>query len=89
MGAMASQNTGVTIVYWTVCSGGSTKTSKFRVISLCARNSRVTGELPAQKASNMENVPFSDAIMTSRYPQDATAGDLPHHPGTLHLNNIY
>ena len=32
------------------------KTSKIRVTSLCARTSPVTGEFPAQRASNAENV---------------------------------
>ena len=35
---------------------GSKKTSKFRVTGLCAGNSPVTGEFPAQKASNAEKV---------------------------------
>ena len=34
----------------------SKKTSKLRVIGLCVRNSPVTGEFPAQLASNAENV---------------------------------
>ena len=34
----------------------SKKTSKFRVTGLCAWNSPVTGEFPAQRASNVENV---------------------------------
>ena len=34
----------------------SKKTSKLRVTGLCAGNSPVTGEFPAQKASNAENV---------------------------------
>ena len=34
----------------------SRKTSKLRVIGLCVGNSPVTGELPAQMASNAENV---------------------------------
>ena len=34
----------------------SKKTSKFRVTGLCAGNSPVTGEFPAQMASNGENV---------------------------------
>ena len=34
----------------------SKKTSKLRVICLCAGNSPVTGEFPAQMASNAENV---------------------------------
>ena len=34
----------------------STKTSKLRVTILCAGNSPVTGEFPAQRTSNAENV---------------------------------
>ena len=34
----------------------SKKTSNLRVTGLCARNSPVTGEFPAQRASNAENV---------------------------------
>ena len=34
----------------------STKTSKLRVTGLCEGNSPVTGEFPAQRASNAENV---------------------------------
>ena len=36
--------------------GRSKKTSKLRVTGLCAGNSPVTGEFPAQRASNAENV---------------------------------
>ena len=35
---------------------GSKKTPKFRVTGLCAGNSLVTGEIPAQMASNAKNV---------------------------------
>ena len=56
MSAMASQITGVSIVYSTVCSGSSKKTSKLRVTGLCEGNSPVTGEFPAQRASNADNV---------------------------------
>ena len=35
MSAMASQITGITIVYSTVCSGAGKKTSKLRVTGLC------------------------------------------------------
>ena len=41
----------------------SKKTPKLRVTGLCAGNSPVTGEFPAQLASNAENVPFDDVIM--------------------------
>ena len=37
----------------------SKKTSKLRVNDLCAGNSPVTGEFPAQRASNAENVSIS------------------------------
>ena len=57
MGAMASQITSLTIVYSTVYSGSDKeKTSKLRVTGLCAGNSPVTGEFPAQMASKAENV---------------------------------
>ena len=57
MGAMASQITSLTIVYSTVHSGADEKKSKFRVIGLCAGNSPVTGEFPAQMAlSWWENI---------------------------------
>ena len=34
-----------------------------RVTCLCAENSPVTGEFPAQKVSNAEMFPFDDVIM--------------------------
>ena len=43
----------------------SKKTSKFCVTGLCAWNSLVTSEFPAQRASNAENVSFDDVIMQS------------------------
>ena len=52
--AMASQITSLTIVYSTVCPGADKK--KLRVTGLCEGNSPVTGEFPAQKTSNAENV---------------------------------
>ena len=59
MSAMASQITSLTIVYSTVYSRRrSKKTSKVRVTGLCAGNSPVTGEFPAQRASNAEMFPF-------------------------------
>ena len=54
MGAMVSQITSLTIVYSTVYSDRSSKTSKLRVTGLCAGNSPVPGEFPAQMASNAE-----------------------------------
>ena len=57
MSTMSSQITGVSIVYSTVCSGvDQKKTPKLRVTGLYAGNSSVTGEFPAQRASNAENV---------------------------------
>ena len=46
---IACQITCVSIVY-------SNKTAKLRVTSLCEGNSLMTGEFPAQRASNAENV---------------------------------
>ena len=43
------------------------KTSKLRVTGLCGGNSPVTGEFPAQMASNAENVPFDDVIMLLKH----------------------
>ena len=57
MGAMASQITNLAIVYSTVYSGADQrKHQSFRVTGLCVGNSPVTGEFPAQMASNAENV---------------------------------
>ena len=57
MGALASQITTISIVWPTVGSGADQrKTSKLRVTGLCVGKSPVTGEFPAQKASNAENV---------------------------------
>ena len=54
--AMASQVTGVSIVYSTVCSGADQRKYQFSVTGLCEGNSPVTGEFPAQRASNAENI---------------------------------
>ena len=44
----------------------SKKTSKLRVTGLCAGNSPVAGEFPAQRASNAEKMfPFDDVIITT------------------------
>ena len=57
MSAMASQIRSHTIVYSTVYSRRrSKKTSNLRVTGLCEGNSTVTGEFPAQMASNAEIV---------------------------------
>ena len=63
MGVIASQITSLTIVYSTVYSGADHRNIKLRIIGLCAVNSPVTGEVPAQMASNAENVSFDDVIM--------------------------
>ena len=55
MGAIASQITSLTSVYG-LFGRRSKKTSKLGITGLCARNSPVTGEFPAQKASDAENV---------------------------------
>ena len=57
LSAMTSQITSLTIVYSTVYSRRrSKKTSKLRATGPCEGNSPVTGEFPAQRASNAENV---------------------------------
>ena len=58
MGAMASQITSLTIVYSTVFffQAQIKEKTKLRVSGLCAGNSPVTGEFPAQMASYAENV---------------------------------
>ena len=58
MSAVASQITSLTIVYSGVYSGADqTKHQSFASLAgLCEGNSPVTGEFPAQKASNAENV---------------------------------
>ena len=54
---MTSQIASLTIVYSTVYSRRiSKKVSKLRATGLCEGNSLVTGEFPAQKASNEEYV---------------------------------
>ena len=56
MGAVASQITNLAIVYSTVYSGTDQRKKKLRVTGRCVGNSPVTGEFPAQMASNAENV---------------------------------
>ena len=64
MGAMVSQITSLTIVYSTIYSGADQRQpqSSASLSGLCAGNSPVTGEFPAQMASNAENVQFDDVI---------------------------
>ena len=57
MGTMASQISSLTIVYSTVhSSADENKTSKLRVTGLCAGNSPVSADFPAQMSINAENV---------------------------------
>ena len=56
MSAMASQITCVLMICSAVCSSADKKISKRPFNGLCAGNSPVTGEFPAQRASNAENV---------------------------------
>ena len=54
MGAMVSQIVGISIVAQFFIQ--AQKTSKFRTTGLCEGHSPVTGEFPAQRASNAENI---------------------------------
>ena len=65
MSTMASQITSLIIVYPIVYSVRSKKTSKLRVTGLCAGNSPVTGEFPAQRTSNAKMFPFDDVMLIS------------------------
>ena len=53
MNAMASLIIGIYLVVSS--DGDQRKTSKLRVIGLCEENSPVTGEFPAQRASNADS----------------------------------
>ena len=67
MGATAPQITSLTIVYSTFIQAQIKKTSELRATGLCAGNSPVTGEFPAQMASNAENVSIWWRIMIFRW----------------------
>ena len=57
MGAMASHITSLTIVYSTICSGvDQRKHQSSASLAFFVGNLPVTGEFPAQMASNAENV---------------------------------
>ena len=56
MGVMASQITSLTIVYSIVYSGADQRKHQSSVTGLCAGNSPVTNEFPAQMACNAKNV---------------------------------
>ena len=67
MGAMVSQIASLAIVYSTVYSRHrSKKTPKLRATGLCAGNSPVAGEFPAQMASTQKMFPFDDVIMMGK-----------------------
>ena len=61
MSAMASEITGVSIIYPTVCSDADQR--KLRFTGLCEGNPPVNGAFPSQRASNAEMFPFDDVIM--------------------------
>ena len=75
MSKMASQIISLTIVYSTIYSRRKSKeTSKLHVTGLCEGNSPVTGEFPAQRASNAEIVSIYDVIMTTNNDDDIICG---------------
>ena len=65
MRTMASQITGVSIVYSTVCSGADQ--SKLRATGLSEGTSPVTGQFPEQKTSNGKMRPLGDVILYMLY----------------------
>ena len=65
MSKMESKINSLTIVYSTVLQHRSKKTSKLRVTGLYVGNSPLTGEFPAQMASDAENDPFDNVIMVT------------------------
>ena len=71
MSTMVSQITSLMIVCSAIYSmGRSKKTSKLHVTGLCEGNSPLTGEFPAQRASNAEKMfSFDDVIMVMLYPR--------------------
>ena len=64
MGAMASEITSITIVYSTVYSGAAQRKHQSSA-PLAFVNSPVSGEFPAQMASNAKMFPFDDVIIFS------------------------
>ena len=56
MSTMASKITSLSNVYSTIYSGADHRNIKARITGLCEGNSSVTGDVPAQRASNAENV---------------------------------
>ena len=64
MTTMASQITSFTVVYSIVYSGVDQRKHQRSASLAFVREFTGTGEFPAQRASNAENVPFDDVIMT-------------------------
>ena len=58
MGAMASQITSLPIVYLIVYSGADQRKYQSSASPVYVREVTVTGEFPAQRVSNAENVPI-------------------------------
>ena len=56
MGAMVSQKPASRLFIQPFIQRRSKKTSKLRVTGICEGNSSVTGEFPAQRASDAKNV---------------------------------
>ena len=63
MTTMESQITSLTVVYWTVYSDTSKKTSKFRVTGLCVRNWPGPVNSPHKGPGTRKLFPFDDVIM--------------------------
>ena len=64
MSAMASQITCISIVTQPFVQAQIKETSKLCITGLCEENSPVTGEFPAQKASDARNA-FDDIMLRS------------------------
>ena len=65
MTTMASQITSLAVVYSTVHSGADQRKHQSSAsYGLCAGNTPMTGEFPAQRESNAEMFPFDDVIMS-------------------------
>ena len=67
----------------------SKKTSKLRVTGLCARNSPVTGEFPAQMASNAENVSIGWRHRVTLFLYKCIQGAMVEISFALLSNNVY
>ena len=63
MSAMASQITGVSIAYTTICSGADQRKYQSSAPLAFVGDSPVASEFPTQRANNAENVPLDVVIM--------------------------